>query len=114
MRYFSPLDDVAFCGHATVAAAVAIAERRSAGQFGFETLAGRIEIDTVESDAGLAAALTSVPTPTRPATADEADEALRALRWTADDLDKPYAPHVAFAGNDHLVVALRSRERLAA
>jgi PhzF family phenazine biosynthesis protein len=113
VRYFSPLDEVAFCGHATVAAAVAIAERRGAGRLPFDTLAGRIEVDTVESEAGLTATLTSVPTRTRPATTEERDEALPALRWTADDLDPTYPMHVAFAGNDHLVVAVRSRERLA-
>lgn len=113
VRYFSPLDEVDFCGHATVAAAVAIAERRGVGRLEFESLAGPIGVDTVDAMDGLTATLTSVPTRTRPATVDEMAESLRALRWTEDDLDPAYPVHVAFAGNDHLVLALRSRERLA-
>ncbi len=34
--------------------------------------------------------------------------------YTEPDLDPRYPPHVAFAGNDHLILALRDRTRLAA
>ena len=113
VRYFSPLAEVAFCGHATIATAVAIAERRGSGALSFDTQAGLIGVDTADDTHGLTATLTSVPTRTRPAAARERAEALRALRWSEDDLDPTYPVHVAFAGNEHLVVALRSRELLA-
>src|SRR5690242_4612614 len=32
VRYFSPLAEVPFCGHATIAAAVALGERHGAGE----------------------------------------------------------------------------------
>jgi PhzF family phenazine biosynthesis protein len=113
VRYFSPLAEVAFCGHATIATAVAIAERRGSGPLSFDTQVGLIGVDTADDTHGLTATLTSVPTRTRPATAHERGEALRALRWSEDDLDPTYPVHVAFAGNEHLVVALRSRGLLA-
>jgi PhzF family phenazine biosynthesis protein len=41
-------------------------------------------------------------------------EALRALGWSAEDLDPRYPAHWAFGGSRHLVLAVRTRERLAA
>ena len=51
VRYFSPQAEVAFCGHATIAAAVAIADRGGSGFLRFSTLAGPIPVQTsVTSD----------------------------------------------------------------
>jgi PhzF family phenazine biosynthesis protein len=106
VRYFSPRAEVAFCGHATIAAAVALAERRGPGELLFDTLAGPIPVRTEATPAGYAATLTSVPTRTRAAEAGELDAALAALRWQQADLDPRYPAHVAFAGNDHLILAV--------
>ncbi|MFN2559797.1 MAG: PhzF family phenazine biosynthesis protein [Jatrophihabitans sp.] len=114
LRFFSPRAEVGFCGHATVATAVAIAERHSPGVLRFDTAVGEVVVRTTADDTGILATLTSVPTHTRPATADELAAALTALRYAEADLDPRYPPHVAFAGNDHLVLALRDRAALAA
>ncbi|MFG2474215.1 PhzF family phenazine biosynthesis isomerase [Streptomyces fagopyri] len=114
LRYFSPLAEVAFCGHATVAASVALAERRGPGALVFDTPAGEIGVETVADGRGaVRATLTSVPARSRPAQAVEVDAALSALRWERGDLDPALPPHVAFAGNEHLVLAAGSRARLA-
>jgi PhzF family phenazine biosynthesis protein len=112
VRYFSPLAEVPFCGHATIATAVALAERDGTGEFVFETNAGEIPIATTKRDT-LVASLTSVPTRSRPATEEELAEALKALRWSPSDVDPQWPTHVAFAGNDHLILAAATRERLA-
>ena len=113
LRFFSPVAEVAFCGHATIATAVALAERDGPGDLTFSTPAGRIEVaTTVEADRTVAR-LTSVPTTSRPATGDELAEALAALRWSEAALAPDTEPHVAFAGNQHLVLEVRSREVLA-
>jgi PhzF family phenazine biosynthesis protein len=114
LRYFSPRAEVAFCGHATVATAVALAEREGAGELVFDTPAGEIRVLTGAGDGPPHATLTSVPTRSRPADDAEVNQALHALGWDDDDLDPALPPHVAFAGNDHLVIATRTRERLAA
>lgn len=114
VRYFSPLAEVAFCGHATIATAVAIAEREGAGALRFSTLAGLIEVSTTLTPDGAMATLTSVPTRTRPAAVAPLTAALDTLRWSGDDLDPRYPAHVAFAGEDHLVIAVRRRTTLAA
>jgi len=49
-RYFSPIAEVPFCGHATIATAVALAERRGPGAFRFETAVGPVVIDTTLDD----------------------------------------------------------------
>ncbi|MFD8911695.1 PhzF family phenazine biosynthesis isomerase [Streptomyces sp. NPDC059575] len=114
VRYFSPLAEVAFCGHATVALAVALAERLGPGEIVLDTPVGEVPVATrVTGDGAVLATLTSVPTRSRPATTGELDSALAALRWTHDDLDPALPPHVAFGGNDHLVLAATSRARLA-
>lgn len=113
VRFFSPRAEVAFCGHATIATAVALAQCHGAGTFRFHTLAGPIDVSTQPTDCGYSATLTSVPTHTRPATDDEVSAALEALRWNAGDLDPNYSPHVAYGGNEHLVLAAVDRVRLA-
>jgi PhzF family phenazine biosynthesis protein len=114
VRYFSPQAEVAFCGHATIATAVAIAERDGPGLLQFSTLVGLIAVQTTADPTGVTATLTSVPTRTRPAEAEELGAALTALRWQHDDLDPRYPAHVAYAGNDHLVLAVQDRARLTA
>lgn len=110
IRYFSPLAEVAFCGHATVATAVALAERYGPGEFLFATRAGTVPVTV---DERLRATLTSVPA--RVAEIADADltEALAALGWKASDLDPALPARIAFAGNDHLVLAAATRARLA-
>src|SRR5919107_4343282 len=49
-RYFSPAAEVPFCGHATIAAGVALAERDGAGQRTFHTPAGAVPVDTQATD----------------------------------------------------------------
>ncbi|MFJ6250557.1 MULTISPECIES: PhzF family phenazine biosynthesis isomerase [unclassified Streptomyces] len=115
LRYFSPLAEVAFCGHATVATAVALAERIGTGPLVFDTPVGEIALDTsADFEGPVTATLTSVPTRSRPATTEELDASLAALRWSRQDLDPALPPHVAFGGNEHLILASATRERLAA
>ncbi|MER6830541.1 PhzF family phenazine biosynthesis isomerase [Streptosporangium sp. NPDC000563] len=113
VRYFAPSAEVAFCGHATIATSVALAERLGIGRLAFDTRAGEIVVDTEIVDDALRATLTSVPTYSRPVAEDALEEALTALGWSRDDLDPAFPPHVAFGGVDHLMIAAASRERLA-
>jgi PhzF family phenazine biosynthesis protein len=113
VRYFSPVAEVAFCGHATVATGVALAEREGPGRSVMETPAGPVTVVTEAGDEGLTATLTSPPASTRPATQEQLERTLRAFGWSADELDPRFPPHVANAGNDHLVLAAGSEGRLA-
>lgn len=106
VRYFSPQAEVAFCGHATIATAVALAERVGDGPLTFHTPAGEITIETANGTASL----TSVPTSTSEADPELVSAALEALRYKEIG-EGPV--HVAFAGNKHLLIPLKDREQLA-
>ncbi|GAB3519801.1 PhzF family phenazine biosynthesis protein [Arthrobacter monumenti] len=113
LRYFSPVAEVAFCGHATVATAVVLAEREGPGLMVFDTPAGEIQVETEQDAWGVRASLRSAPTHSRPTHDDELASALSALGWSTEDLAPDYPPNVSFAGNEHLILAVRTRERLA-
>ena len=110
VRYFSPLAEVSFCGHATIAAMVAHASRQGPGDFVLHTQAGRVRVTV---DAGSIATLTSVPPRVEALDAADLDSMLAALRWQRDDLDPALPPAVAYAGAWHPVIAVVSRARLA-
>lgn len=46
VRYFSPIAEVPFCGHATIALAVALSGRDGSGTFIFDTAVGPVVIET--------------------------------------------------------------------
>ncbi|GGW65116.1 PhzF family phenazine biosynthesis isomerase [Streptomyces griseoloalbus] len=113
IRYFSPKAEVPFCGHATVAAAVALAERMGPGQLVFATPAGTVPVVVTEEDGTVRATLTSVEPHVEEITAADLAEALAALGWPTTDLDPAFPPRIAFAGARHLVLAAATRARLA-
>ncbi|WP_340561814.1 PhzF family phenazine biosynthesis isomerase [Streptomyces sp. GSL17-111] len=114
VRYFSPVAEVPFCGHATVAAAVALAERIGPGELVFATRAGTVPVSVVRTGSGeLRATLTSVPPYTEEIAPADLAEALAALDWRSEELDPALPSRIAFAGARHLVLAAGTRERLA-
>ncbi|MEV6281248.1 PhzF family phenazine biosynthesis isomerase [Kribbella sp. NPDC051770] len=112
IRYFSPQAEVPFCGHATVATAVALAERVGPGELTFATPAGVVPVVVEQGPDGLRATLTSVEPYVE--AAGDVSEALALLGWQSDQLDAALPPRVAYAGARHLVLAAATRERLAA
>ncbi|WUS96744.1 PhzF family phenazine biosynthesis protein [Streptomyces sp. NBC_00708] len=114
IRYFSPKAEVPFCGHATVATALALAERDGPGELEFATLAGPVPVTVVREDGELRATLTSVEPRVEDIAPADLAEALAALDWPEADLDPALPPRIAYAGARHLVLAAATRERLAA
>ncbi|WP_345962887.1 PhzF family phenazine biosynthesis isomerase [Streptomyces sp. BRB040] len=113
IRYFSPKAEVPFCGHATVAAAVALTERIGPGELVFATRAGTVPVTVSEEGGAVRATLTSVAPHVEEVTDADLGEALAALDWPATDLDPAFPPRIAFAGARHLVLAAATRARLA-
>lgn len=114
VRYFSPLAEVPFCGHATVASAVALAARTGPGRFVFSTAAGEVPVEVAaDADGVLRATLTSVEPKVEDVSEGDVAEALALLGWAAADLDPDLPPRVAYAGARHLVLAAATRDRLA-
>jgi PhzF family phenazine biosynthesis protein len=113
VRYFSPVAEVPFCGHATIAAAVAHAERQGVGRLDLLTASGRVPVRTRLDDGQVVATLTSVDPSITPLGEGVLARTLAALRWSYEVLDDSHPPYVAFAGNHHPVLAVRSRQVLA-
>ena len=114
IRYFSPLAEVPFCGHATVATAVALAYRDGPGDVVFQTRSGPVPVTSRRDDQGrITATLTSVPPHVDELADADLDEALAALGWAREELDPELPPRVGFAGAHHLVIGAATRERLA-
>jgi PhzF family phenazine biosynthesis protein len=114
IRYFSPLAEVPFCGHATIATAVAYAERHGTGRLRLRTKAGPVTVTTDRTaDGTVVATLVSVAPRSEPIAAADLAELLAILGWAAADMDPALPPRVAFAGARHPVIAAASRERLA-
>lgn len=114
VRYFSPLAEVSFCGHATIATAVAHAERHGTGRLRLRTAAGPVTVTTDRAaDGTLVATLVSVAPRTAPVEEADLAELLGILGWSAEDLDPALPPRAAFAGAWHPVIAAASRDRLA-
>ncbi|MFJ9191199.1 PhzF family phenazine biosynthesis protein [Streptomyces globisporus] len=113
IRYFSPKAEVPFCGHATVATALALAERGGPGALEFTTPAGAVPVSVVREGGALLATLTSVAPHVEEVAEADLTEALAALDWAVADLDPALPPRIAYAGARHLVLAAATRERLA-
>lgn len=112
VRYFSPEAEVAFCGHATIAAGVLLGETDGDGTYLLRTGAGVVPV-AVGTAAGVRrASLTSVAPRHEVAAAALVDEVLAALRWSRDDLDPGLPPVRAYAGVWHVILAVTTRERL--
>src|SRR3954451_13598005 len=109
VRYFSPEAEVPFCGHATIATAVALADRDGAGTLTFHTMAGAVPIETTPTTATLTSVVPHVEDPP----AGLLEQALTALGWSEDELDPELPPKIGFAGARHLILAARTRQRLA-
>lgn len=115
VRYFAPAAEVPFCGHATIAAGVALAGRDDAlDEAVLATAVGDVAVAIDRSGPHVRAELTS---PAADAT-DLPDHLLDALLacfgWTRDVLDPALLPAVGHGGASHPVLALRDRATLAA
>lgn len=112
IRYFSPIAEVPFCGHATVATAVALVEAGIAapGELTFRTPVGPVVIRTARGDDGVTASFTSVEPYVEDLPADVLAELLAELGVRPDDLDPRLPPALAFAGNRHPVITLADQE----
>lgn len=109
-RYWSPSAEVPFCGHATVATAVALAERDGAAEVVFDTNAGPVALrSTVDRDGVVTVSFISV----EPHVRDLSDAVLARLLGLLDlipaDLDDRFPAKESFAGNWHPIIVVRDR-----
>lgn len=119
VRYFSPLAEVPFCGHATIASGVVltglghVAGDPPNGRAVLETNGGPVTVETTMDGHGrIMATLTSVATLVESPRRGLVKRTLDLLGWQDEQLDPTLPPAVGFAGARHLIVAARERRRL--
>lgn len=113
VRYYSPLAEVSFCGHATIATGVVLGELSGDGTYRLHTRVGEVPVAVRMHDDVREASLTSVEPRHEAADPALVDSALAALGWQRSELDVSIPPARAYAGAWHLVLAVASRARLA-
>ena len=114
VRYFSPESEVPFCGHATIALGAALVRQFGDGVFALILNQASITVEGFRDGANIAAALQSPPTHSKPAPQKLVAEALALFGYSSSDLDPAIPPALIHGGADHLLLALKSREALAA
>ena len=113
VRYFSPLMEVPFCGHATIALGAALAQRHGDRSFTLHLNDAVISVSGRRDGNTIAAALQSPPTRSAPLDASLRDALLDLFGYAASDLDPQLPPAKIHGGADHAVLALTSRAALA-
>lgn len=114
VRYFAPEIEVPFCGHATIALGAALALAHGDGTFRLRLNDTSITVTGWRNNPALMAALQSPRTQSAPAPRELVEAALDLFSLTPADLDPRLPPAIAEAGARHLVLALASRQKLAA
>ncbi len=114
VRYFSPAKEIDFCGHATIAAGVALAERGWPAALALQTNDGVVELEVSRADDGrFQATLTSIEPWVRDVPDDLLERLLALLDWRPEELDPTLPPMLAFAGVRHPIIAVRELSTLA-
>lgn len=114
IRFFSPVAEVSFCGHATIATGVVLGGASGEGTYQLATAIGDVPVSVRRTSEGAwNASLTSVDTLHEPASPNLLGRALSFLGWNEDELDNTIPPARAWAGAWHLILAAATRERLA-
>ena len=110
VRFFSPLAEVPFCGHATIASGVLLG---AAVDWLFCNAAVRRRVDVHPGRRSPADGHADVGFPACGGRSDDdLAELLAALRWAVADLDPTMPPRVAYAGAYHPILAAREHDRL--
>jgi len=113
VRYFSPLREVPFCGHATIALGAALALQQGDRSFVLKLNRADISVTGRRDGQTLAAALQSPPTRSAPIDPLLQADLLQLFDYSIDDLDPKIPPAKIHAGADHVVMALKTRNALA-
>ena len=114
-RYFSPVAEVPFCGHATIASGVALATADPAlARAVLSTSVGDVAVAIDRTGPAVRAELTSPAADVAQLDVADLDALLACFGWGRDALDPALPPAVGFGGAHHPVLALRDRATLAA
>ncbi|NGQ94386.1 PhzF family phenazine biosynthesis protein [Brevibacillus sp. SYP-B805] len=114
VRYFTPAEEINFCGHATVGAAWLLAQEFGwrAERVVLETNIGLVPVTFDKADGALkSVTMTQVAPRTKEIPVDR-DEIARLVGIAPTDLDDRYPIRLAHTGNWHLLVPVKTRQAI--
>lgn len=115
VRYFSPLAEVPFCGHATVALGAALGDALGSGDVVIDTPAGPVSLTIGQHPSGQWwTRLASVEPRQQPVDEVTLRRALDCFGWSSQVLDPGLPPALSYAGAWHLILGLAERDILEA
>ncbi|SFU77087.1 PhzF family phenazine biosynthesis protein [Alicyclobacillus macrosporangiidus] len=114
IRYFTPTSEIDFCGHATIGTSWVLATeygwKTSASGISFHTNVGVIPVEWVLNQEGDAETVFMRQVPPRVRSTEVSpDEIARIVGIHVSDIDANYPIRLAYTGNWHLLVPVRSR-----
>lgn len=107
IRYFAPAGEVDFCGHATIATAVALGFAHGPGHYLLATNVGSIGVVAQARGDGFVGSLESPPLDCLPLAPELLLRLLTTFGWTSADLHPAYPPAIGYGGNRHPVLVVR-------
>ena len=114
VRYYAPVGEVPFCGHATIALGAALGAQEGPGVFALNLRDTAITVEAFLKGDTWSAALQSPHTSSEPLDPSLCNNLLDLFDLGRDDLNPDFTPTLAFAGARHAVLCLSSRETLSA
>ena len=114
VRYYAPVREVPFCGHATIALGAALGAQEGAGEFTLNLRDDAITVEAMRVENTWHAALQSPQTRSSRMTDDLLGQMLDLFGLGHADLSPDLPPTMAFGGALHGVLALKDRTTLAA
>ena len=112
IRYFAPEAEIPFCGHATIATGVALAEREGPGALVLSTPVGPLELATERVADRLVASLVTVEPRVEAIDPAVRPRLLQRLRLVEEDLADDLPVLLSFAGNMHPIVPVHDSATL--
>jgi len=112
VRYFAPVMEIPFCGHATIALGAALGERFGAGEYKLILNESEIHVRAQTSTEGISATLRSPETSSVDAPGEFVNSVLAGFGLTRDHLNPAFPVRFASAGARHLILVVRERATL--
>ena len=112
IRYFAPEGEVDFCGHATIATAVALCDSVGEGSYTLGTRVGPVAVTGRREGERNVGTLRSPAVGCLPLEEGMLAQLLESLHWSEQDLDPRFPPAIGFGGNRHPVLVPRELARL--
>lgn len=112
IRYFSPLEEVSFCGHATIASAAILAENFGEKEYKLILNDGEIKLNVKKDMDNYFATISSLSTYSEDLEEEYILRVLNEFNFSIEDIDKNFPIKIAFAGARHLILVLKDKKNV--